>query len=175
MVRDLMRSDRGMMPSLASPLSRVIDQFFEDPFLALAPVALTRDQGSFALDLSEDDNSFIVRATLPGFTQEDVNVEVNDGVLTISAQHDEEEDKGERYFRRERRWGSVQRQIVLPSPVEEDRATAELKDGVLTLRMPKVQKAPPKRINIGSQPGREQGRPREKQRETSGAGGNTPS
>jgi HSP20 family protein len=135
----------------AFPLSRVFDQFFnDDPFFALAPITLTREQSStMALDFGEDENAYLVKASLPGFTQDDISCEVNDGVLTIRAEKSEEqEDNNQTWHRRERRFGSVVRQIQLPAPVVEDQANAELKDGVLTLRLPKVQKAPARRIAI---------------------------
>jgi HSP20 family protein len=146
------------VPAPFTPLSRVIDQFFEDPFFALAPVAVSRsEQPGLALDLSENDTEFIVRASLPGFTEDQVTAEVNDGVLTIRAEKSEEQqDNGERWHRRERRWGSMERQILLPAPVQDDQAHAELTHGVLTLRLPKVQKAPATRISINSKPQRTQ-------------------
>jgi HSP20 family protein len=151
MVRSLInRSDRSTTTPFA-PLSRVFEHFFDEPLLALMPVPGAQ-QHSFALDLSEDESKLIVRATLPGFSRDEVNVEVDDGILTISGEHSEERTEGgenEKFYRRERRFGSVQRRIALPVPVREEDATADLKDGVLTLRIPKVQKAPAKKIAIG--------------------------
>jgi|GEM_PF-563124 len=138
------------------PLSRVFDQFFsDDPFFALAPITLTREQSTtMALDFGEDENAYLVKASLPGFTQDDISCEVNEGVLTIRAEKSEEqEDSNQTWHRRERRFGSVIRQIQLPAPVVEDQANAELKDGVLTLRLPKVQKAPARRIAINGSKG----------------------
>lgn len=153
MVRSLMnRTNRAPF----APLSRVFEDFFDDPFfsspaLTLMPVQRNAQQG-FALDLSEDNDALIVRATLPGFTKDEVNVEIDDGVLTISGEHNEEKTEGgenERFYRRERRYGSVQRRIALPVPVRDENAQADLKDGVLTLKLPKIQKAPAKKITIG--------------------------
>jgi HSP20 family protein len=154
MVRELMRRTEPPQGSIA-PVSRMIDQFFEDPFLALTPMAVAREMGSLPLDLSEDENNYIVRASLPGFAPDDVNVEMDENILTITATK-EEEETNERFHRRERRWGSVQRQIVLPVPVKDERLEAELNEGVLTLKLPKVQKAPPKKIHIGEPKNRRQ-------------------
>jgi HSP20 family protein len=102
-----------------------------------------------ALDFGEDENSYIVKASLPGFSQNDISCEVNDGILTIKAEKSgEHEDNNQTWHRRERRLGSVMRQVQLPAPVVEDQANAELTDGVLTLRLPKVQKAPARKITI---------------------------
>ena len=92
----------------------------------------------------------IVRASLPGFTRENIDVEIHDGVLTIKAERtDETEERGENYFQRERRIGAVARSIALPSVVDDTQTAAELKDGVLTLRIPKSEKALPKKVKIG--------------------------
>ncbi|MDX2148160.1 MAG: Hsp20/alpha crystallin family protein [Planctomycetota bacterium] len=134
------------------PMSRVIQSFFNDPFFAELP-AIGRaavEEGTLALDVSEDDSAVIVRASLPGFRKDDVDVEVHDGVLTIKAQHTEEkEENSERYYRRERRVGSLSRRVALPSVISEDKVEASLTDGVLTLRLPKIPTAQPKKVRIG--------------------------
>jgi HSP20 family protein len=187
MVRSLMnRTNRNDLAPFA-PLSRVFESFFDEPLFALTPMGMgavggTQQATGFALDLSEDDQNLIVRATLPGFSKEDINVEVDEGVLTISAEHNEEKTQGgegERFYRRERRFGSVQRRIALPVPIQDEDASAELVDGVLTLRLPKVQKAPARKINIGEKQGAlEHGGGRQGQQDqqpgqkTGGSGGN---
>ncbi|HYE62637.1 MAG TPA: Hsp20/alpha crystallin family protein [Phycisphaerales bacterium] len=149
-------SPAARQPAPFTPLSRMMDEFFgTDPFFALTPVsftALNREQSTgMALDFGEDQNSYIVRASLPGFAESDITCEVNEGVLTIKAEKaEEQEDTDKTWHRRERRWGSVMRQVQLPAPVVEDQAQAELVNGVLTLRLPKVQKAPARRISINS-------------------------
>lgn len=133
-------------------VERLLSSVFSDPFFeGTLPSLLNRsEEGTLALDVSEDDANVIVRASLPGFTKDDVNIEVHDGVLTIKAEHAEErEETGERFYRRERQFGSVSRRVALPSAVVEDDAHAELKDGVLTLRLPKTKQATPKKIAIG--------------------------
>jgi len=130
------------------PLSSVLESVFRDPFFAGAIVPRV-EEGSLALDVSEDDANVIVRASLPGFKKEDIEVEIHDGVLTINATHTEEaEEKTERYYRKERRMGSTSRRIALPSAVQESGAKAELKDGVLSLLIPKVAKETPRKVQI---------------------------
>lgn len=125
----------------------VFGQLLSDPFFS--QVSASVDEGSLALDVSEDERSVIVRASVPGFTKDQINVEVHDGVLSINArQSEEKEEKGERFYRRERRFGSVSRRVALPCAVVETDAKADLKDGVLTLRLPKSQKELPKKISI---------------------------
>lgn len=132
------------------PMAAVLDRFFQDPFFADTPNFISRvEEGSLPLDVSEDDRSVIVRASLPGFKREDVTIEVHEGVLTIKAQHREErEQNGERYYRKERRESSMSRRVALPSTVAEHQAEATLADGVLTLRLPKNEKAQPRKIAI---------------------------
>ncbi len=132
---------------------RLFDRLFSEPFFNMGlPTEWTApilEEGTLALDISEDDENVIVRASLPGFKRDDIDVEIHDGVLTIKAERSEEEEfKNEKFFRKERRFGAVSRRVALPSMVDERRARAELKDGVLTLRLPKTEEARPKKIAI---------------------------
>lgn len=132
-------------------LGRFVNQLLNDPFFTeFKGVALPEvDEGTLAVDVSEDDQSVIVRASLPGFRKEDVEVEVHDGVLSIKAEHTEEHEvKNEKFYRKERRWGSVSRRIALPGTVQDTDTRAELKDGVLEVRVPKSQKEKPRKVNI---------------------------
>ena len=137
-------------PRNISSMDRFLSSFLNDPFFESLPAAFSNEEGTLALDVSEDDRNVIVRASLPGFNKEDVEIEVHDGVLTIKAEHSEEhEETGERFYRRERQFGSMSRRVALPSPVLDDEADAALKDGVLTLKLPKTRQATPKKIAIG--------------------------
>lgn len=134
------------------PFFSMIDRFLSEPLIAAdMPAAITRlEEGFLPLDISETDTHVIVRASVPGFRKEDIEAEIHDNVLSIKAEHKEErEEKNERYFRKELRFGSLSRRVALPSMVVDRDISAELKDGVLTLRMPKVAEATPKRIKIG--------------------------
>lgn len=134
------------------PLSTMVEAMLREPLFGDGSLSNRVEEGTLALDVSEDEASVIVRASLPGFSREDVEVEIHDGVLSIKATHVEEKEeggKGERYYRKERRVGSMSRRIALPSQVQEHGAKAELKDGVLSLRIPKVAKEQPRKIAIG--------------------------
>ncbi len=128
--------------------SRLFNQFFGEPLFngnALASL----EEGTLPLDISEDDKNVIVRASVPGFARQDIEVEVHGGVLTIKATHNKErEEKGERYVRRERSFTSMSRRVALPSTVEDNKTQAELKDGVLTLHIPKSEQAQPRKVQI---------------------------
>lgn len=140
------RRDPFVTPSL-----RLFSELLNDPFCRgqNGGLAETLEEGTLALDVSEDAERVYVRASLPGFRREDIDIEIHDGVLSIKAEHTEEtEEKKERYYRRERRVGSVSRRVALPSVVVEDGAEANLADGVLELRIPKSPKASPRKVNI---------------------------
>jgi HSP20 family protein len=108
------------------------------------------EESLLPLDISEDDKALVVRASVPGLKPEEIDVQVHNGILTIKAERSEEnEEKTERYLRRERRVGSFTRSVALPSLVDDDSTQASLESGVLTLRIAKSQAAMPKKIKIG--------------------------
>jgi HSP20 family protein len=129
------------------PISRLFETFFSDPHVAFSNAGI--EEGALAVDVSEDARNVIVRASLPGFAKENVDVEVHEGVLTIKAtQSEQREEKGERFYHKERRFGSLSRRIALPCAVQDTEAKAELTNGVLTLRLPKSQKDTPRKLAI---------------------------
>lgn len=128
-------------------LRRMMDRLFDDSFFHRP--FLSFDEGSLALDLYEKDNQVVVKASLPGFKKEDIDVQLHDGVLTINAKHSEEtEEKDAKFYRRERRFGSVSRRLALPGVVDDSNVNAELKDGVLTVTVPVPEQSRPKQIEI---------------------------
>ncbi|MFG0286501.1 MAG: Hsp20/alpha crystallin family protein [Phycisphaerales bacterium JB039] len=132
-------------PLSVSPLSELFNTLFEDgPTWGIA-----RAEPDLPLDISETDDAYVIRASLPGYKRDEVNVEVHEGVLTISGQHTEEhEETGERYHRRERRYGSVTRRLRLPDDLADTEPQAHLTDGVLEVRLPKAEKTLPRRIEV---------------------------
>ena len=129
-------------------LRHTMDRLFDDSFFR-TPGRLFDDDGTLPVDISETDKELVVRASLPGFQKDEIDVNVHDGVLSIKGQHSEEhEEKGERFYRRERSYGAVSRRIALPGIVSDADVDAELKSGVLTLKIPLPQKAQPKQIEI---------------------------
>jgi len=92
------------------------------------------------VDLSDSGREYVVKAELPGIDKQDLNVEVTENGIEISAEkktEEKEEKKG--YIRRERRYASFYRSVPLPDNILPDKAEADLKDGVLTVRLPKAQ------------------------------------
>lgn len=104
---------------------------------------------SLALDIRQADDAYSIDASVPGFAPEEVEVTLDENVLSIRGEHRQETDgsKGG-YVRRERRVASVFRQVVLPAEVKGDEITATFENGVLTVRVPRAEKAQPRRIEI---------------------------
>lgn len=100
-------------------------------------------------DISENDKEFIIRAELPDVKKEDVKVLIEDGILRISGErHMEKEEKGKKYHRIERAYGSFERSFTLPENSKPASMTAEYKDGMLTLSIPKTTETSPKAIEV---------------------------
>ena len=98
--------------------------------------------GSFKVDVEDKGDLYLMEADLPGFNRDDIQVSIEDGVMTISAQTNEtKEEKKANYVCRERRYGSMSRSFHLDG-VKEDGVSAEFKDGVLRLTLPKETEAP---------------------------------
>lgn len=120
-----------------------------DRNLAVAPSSWRSFNWSVALDVVENDEEFIVRASLPGINPDDLEITFSDNKLTIKGEVTEEEELEEaRYHLRERRYGSFSRSIKLPSGIEADKIEAHYESGVLNLHLPKVEEVKPKKISI---------------------------
>jgi len=102
-----------------------------------------------SVDIYETDEALVVQAELPGIEKKDVKVEVKDGVLTISGERRYEKDvKEENIHRIERSYGKFVRSFSLPTNIDMDHVDATMKNGVLEIRLPKVESAKPKAITV---------------------------
>ena len=126
-------------------LSALQKQFFGDDWMSpLKGVNIP------TTDVFTKDNNLVVEAHLPNFEQKDVNIEVENGALVISAErHEKEEDKGKQYVVRESS-SSFYRRIALPKRADADKIEAHLDDGVLKVSVPLTPLPEPKKIVIGS-------------------------
>jgi len=101
------------------------------------------------VDIYDTNDALVLKAELPGFSKEDVSVELKDNTLILKGERKREaEVKEENYHRLERAYGAFQRSFSLPATVDQEKVKANYKDGVLELRLPKVEVAKPKRITI---------------------------
>ena len=147
----LVRSRRGMpaLPDWAdlSDVQNRIRHLFAEPF----PMRLFSEPVGWmpAVDVSEADGKLVVKAELPGMDKDDVEIALTDNVLTLRGEKKQEEtrDEGEMHVW-ERSYGSFMRAFTLPSRVAEDQVTAEFKDGVLTVTLPKCEEPAGKTIEI---------------------------
>jgi len=106
-------------------------------------------QATLPLDVTENENDFVVKASLPGVKPEDVQITVHGDTLTIRGESKaEQEKKGEQWHLRERRFGAFQRSVALSTPVNSDQAQAHYEHGVLTLTLPKSEAAKPRQIKV---------------------------
>jgi HSP20 family protein len=102
-----------------------------------------------ALDIAESENEYVMKASLPGISLDDLEITYANNTLTIKGEVREEQELEEaRYHLRERSYGSFARSITLPAGVESDKIEANYESGVLTLRLPKADEIKPKRIAI---------------------------
>jgi len=101
------------------------------------------------VDIEETDKEYLIKAELPDIKKEDVKVETLDGILTIEGERKQEkEEKGKKYHRIERAHGVFERAFLLPEDAQGDKVTADYKDGVLKVHVPKTEKATPKAIEV---------------------------
>jgi len=102
-----------------------------------------------AVDIYEEENGVALKAELPGIDKKDISINVKDGVLTLSGERTVENETEERnYYRRERTYGKFQRLFTLPEGVSAEEITADFKDGVLKVHIPKAAVEEPKKITI---------------------------
>ncbi|WP_338264157.1 Hsp20/alpha crystallin family protein [Corallococcus caeni] len=146
--RELARSEQSW-----DPFAQMHELLQADPMALLRKMMPGGEEGwSLApdFDVKETKDAYVFKADLPGVKQEDLEVSVTGQRLIISGKRDEEKrEEGERYFTYERSHGSFSRSFTVPEGVDVDRVNAELKDGVLVLRIPKRAEAQSKRIQIG--------------------------
>lgn len=103
------------------------------------------------MDLVETEDHLVLRGDLPGMTEDDVDIEIKDGVLTVSGERKtDHEEKGEGYHRVERSFGSFSRSLSLPQGVDPGKVEAKFDNGVLEVRIPKPAEAKPTRVEIGT-------------------------
>jgi len=123
-----------------------MDRVFTRPFWS----DWRAEEGTLPIDIYQQDDDLVVEASLPGFRKEDISVQLHQGVLSIAAHPASDTDtySDARYYRRERPSGSWSRRVALPGVVYDAEMTAELRHGVLRLRVPISSAAKPKQIEI---------------------------
>ncbi|MGB8331148.1 MAG: Hsp20/alpha crystallin family protein [Polyangiales bacterium] len=123
-------------------MNRLHDHFFSGK-------GLSKQALHVAVDIREEDDAFFVDAEVPGLSPDEVQVDVEKNVLTIRGERKVEKEESEGTYRRvERQYGSFSRSFTLPETVETDKISADLKNGVLALRLPKKEAPTPRSISV---------------------------
>lgn len=153
---------RRATPPFTATVAREVDEmrnrirrFFEEPLGRVLSEPFTPELYPTTVgwiptvEVAETDDAFVVTAELPGLERKDVRVEFDNGVLTIAGEKQEEQKtEEERYHVWERTYGTFQRSFMLPAPVNEDQVTAEMRNGVLRVTLPKTVEAKTKAHRI---------------------------
>lgn len=153
MARDLMNRRSNSVWQPGSELQRLQDEInslFNFDGLDFAPGLFDRNMAP-ALDMVENEDEFVVSVDLPGVSEKDVELSVADNVLTIKGEkkgHSEEGEKNGSFFRKESWEGTFQRTVSLPMSVDADNVKAKMRDGVLTISLPKREEAKPRKISV---------------------------
>ena len=135
----------GNRPSVRDPYSLARELLNWDPFFTARPASAF----SPAFEVKETNDSFVLRADVPGVDEKDLDVAIHNGVLTVSGSRQSEERKeGESFAIYERQYGSFSRSFALPDMADGERIEASLENGVLSLTIAKKAQAQPRKIEI---------------------------
>lgn len=127
-----------------------INNLFEDVF----PPARTQDDASFwnwspVVDIFEEKDQIVIKAELPGVEKKDISLDVKGRILTLRGERSSDREVSEEsYYRRERVFGRFERAFTLPMEVSVDQVSADFKDGILKIEIPKPEEYKPKQIAI---------------------------
>jgi HSP20 family protein len=136
------------MATLQNEMNRLFGTFFDTPTTAVANGNVLR-RWVPAMDLVETDEHFVLTADLPGLTEADVRIELEDRVLTVAGERNTDAHaKKDGFFRLERATGAFSRSLTLPEGVDADAISARFENGVLEVRVPKPEERKPRRVAI---------------------------
>jgi HSP20 family protein len=135
--------------TIQNEMNRLFNTFFDTPSPAPTGTSGAVRRWIPAMDLVETGDDFVLRADLPGLSEGDVSIELEDNVLTVSGERKaEHEEKKEGYYRVERSWGSFSRSLTLPEGVDPEAVKASFDRGVLEIRIPKPEQRKPRKVAI---------------------------
>jgi HSP20 family protein len=136
------------LTSLQTEMNRLFNTFFEPPSGGGGNGGALR-RWLPPMDLVETDDHFVLRADLPGLSEDDVSIELEDSVLTVAGERKaEHEDKREGFYRVERSFGQFRRSLTLPDGIDADGISAAFDKGVLEVRIPKPEQRKPRKVAI---------------------------
>ncbi len=130
-------------------LRNAMDRLFDESYVRPARVWGEEGAAPLPLDVYQTDGEIVVKATVPGVKPDEVDITITGDTLTIKGEHKEEQEvKEENYIRKERRYGTFARSMIIPVSVQSDKAEAAFENGVLTLTLPKAEEIKPKQIKV---------------------------
>jgi len=107
------------------------------------------EEGQLTVDVYQTDQDIVIKSTIAGVKPEDIDISINNDMVTIRGRRTKDEEvKTENYFYQELYWGMFSRSIILPVEVDADKAKATIKNGILTIKLPKSEKTKIKKINV---------------------------
>ncbi len=116
---------------------------------ARKPKPVADEEGQLTVDVYQTDDDIVVKSTIAGVTPEDLDISITNDMVTIRGQRNPEDKvKQGNYFTQELYWGAFSRSIILPEEIDPEKAAATMKNGVLTLRLPKMSRSKVKKIKI---------------------------
>ena len=128
-----------------------INRFFDDSFFraGYSDDSVTLSTWHPMVDIFDDSDKIVIKAELPGIDKKDIAIDLKDRVLTLKGERvADNEEKENRYYRRERTYGKFERSFTLPTGLNPDKIKADYQDGVLKIEVPKPQEEKPKQITI---------------------------
>ena len=130
-------------------LRNAMDRLFEDSFVKPSVFLRANEGGILPIDVFQTKDDVVVKASLPGYKPEEVDISITGDNLTIKGEHKEEEEiKEGEYWLKERRYGTFSRTLTIPVEVTSGKAEALFENGVLTLTLPKAEEVKPKQIKV---------------------------
>ena len=109
----------------------------------------SQEEGQLAIDVYETEDDIVIQSTIGGIKAEDLDIAIEDDMVTIRGTRENKiEKEGKKYFYQECYWGSFMRKVILPEEVDANRAKAVIKEGILTLTMPKIHRKTKKKIAV---------------------------
>ena len=146
-MNNLIRSvDRPLGMRLFSDVDNIVNGFFRAPMTPSLDTSVRLP----AIDICETDSAYLVKTDLPGMRNQDLDITIDDGVLTINAEHAEETDekKNGRLIRQERSYGKFSRSLRIGKNVDDKKVTAKYQEGILSLTLPKKETARPHQVKV---------------------------
>ncbi len=130
-------------------LRDAMDRLFEDSFVRLSRFWPALEEWRLPVDMYQTDNEVVVKAAVPGFTPEEIDISITGDTLTIRGEHKEDKQvKDEDYLYRECRFGAFSRSLTIPVKVKSEKAEAVFENGMLTLTLPKAEEVKPRQIKV---------------------------